>query len=121
MAFEKVPPHEQIVDLAIRFYKRIYTQYLKDMARVPKDQLVEIAYSDLVKAPMETLEHIYDALDLPGFETARPLMQAHIDSQKSYKTNQFKLDPVLRDQINAELGFFFEHYHIPMKTAEGDS
>ena len=91
------------------------------MERVPKEQLVEIAYSDLVKAPMETLEHIYKTLDLPGFEAAKPLMQAHIDSQKSYKTNQFKLDPVLRDQINAELGFFFEHYHIPMKTAEGDS
>ena len=121
MTFEKVPSHELVVDMAIRFYKRIYTQYLKDMARVPKEQLVEISYSDLVKAPMETLEQIYRDLDLPGFEAARPLMQAHVDSQKSYKPNRFDLDPVLRDKINAELGFFFEHYHIPMKTAEGES
>lgn len=121
MTFEKVPSHEQIVDLAIAFYKRIYKQYFKDMARVPKEQLVEVAYSDLVRAPMETLEHIYRALDLPGFEAARPLMQAHIDSQRAYKPNHFQLDDTLRDKINAELGFFFEHYHIPMKTAEGDS
>ena len=121
MTFEKVPPHELIEDMAVQFYKRIYTQYLKDMERVPDDQLVEIAYSDLVKAPMDTLEHIYKALDLPGFEAAKPLMRSHIDSQKSYKTNQFKLDPVLRDKINAELGFFFEHYRIPMKLAEGES
>ena len=121
MTFEEVPPHELVEDMAIQFYKRIYTQYLKDMARVPAGQLVEIAYTDLVKAPIETLEHIYRTLDLPGFETAKPLMQAHVDSQRSYKTNQFQLPDTLRKKINRELGFFFEHYHIPMKVSEGES
>lgn len=120
MTFEKIPPHEQIEDLAIQFYKRIYTQYFKDLARVPKDQLVEIAYSDLVRAPMDTLEHIYDTLGLPGFQQARPLMQAHVDSQKSYRPNQFRLSDSLRQKINRELGFFFDHYHIPMQLSEGE-
>ncbi len=119
MTFEPVPSHELIEKMAVQFYKRIYTRYLKDMARVPKEQLVEIAYSDLVKAPIDTLAQIYNTLSLPGFDRARPLMQAHVDSQKAYRTNQFTLAPSLRDQINSELGFFFAHYHIPMKTAEG--
>lgn len=120
MTFEEVPPHELVEDMAVQFYKRIYTQYLKDMARVPKEQLLEIAYSDLVKAPMDTIAHVYQALDLPGFEAAKPFIQQHIDSQKSYKTNQFQLSEALRTKINRELGFFFDHYKIPMRIAEGE-
>ena len=120
MTFERVPPHDLIEEMAVQFYKRIYTQYLKDMERIPKDQLIEIAYSDLVKAPMETMEQIYQTLHLPGFEAARPLIQQHIDSQKSYKTNQFQLSENLRKKINSELGFFFDHYKIPMRIAEGE-
>ena len=120
MTFEEVPPHELVEDMAVQFYKRIYTQYLKDMARVPKEQLLEIAYSDLVKAPMDTIAHVYQALDLPGFEAAKPFIQQHIDSQKSYKTNQFQLSEALRTKINRELGFFFDHYKIPMRITEGE-
>lgn len=120
MTFEKVPPHELIEEMAVQFYKRIYTQYLKDLERIPKDQLIEIAYSDLVKAPMDTMEQIYQTLHLPGFEEARPLIQQHIDSQKSYKTNQFQLSEDLRKKINSELGFFFDHYKIPMRIEEGE-
>lgn len=117
MTFQEVPSHEVIEDTVIALYKRLYTRYFEDMARVPREQLVEIAYADLVKAPMETLESVYRALDLPGFEAARERMQAHIDSQKHYKTNQFSLPDGLREKINRELAFFFEHYHIPMQTS----
>ena len=120
MTFEKVPSHEMIEDTIIALYKRMYTQYFKDMSRVPQGQLIEIAYSDLVRAPIETLEQIYTTLDLPNFENAKPLMLAHIESQKSYKTNKFELSNELRRKINRELGFFFEHYNIPMRTSEGD-
>ena len=120
MTFEKVPPHALIEDMAVQFYKRIYLQYLKDMARVPREQLVEIAYSDLTRAPIDTLAQIYTALDLPGFEAARPQMLAHIESQRAYRTNRFELPDALRRKINRELGFFFDHYHIPMQTEKGD-
>lgn len=117
MTFQKVPSHAVIEDTVIALYKRLYTQYFNDMARVPGEQLFELAYSDLIKAPMETLENIYQSLSLPGFDAARPLIQAHIDSQKHYKTNQFSLPDDLREKINRELAFFFEHYHIPMQTS----
>ena len=47
-------------------------------------------------------------------------MQAHVDSQKSYRPNQFRLSDSLRQKINRELGFFFDHYHIPMQLSEGE-
>lgn len=120
MTFENTPTHEEIENVIIQLYKDLYTHYLQDIARVPKNQLYEIAYSDLVKAPIETLETIYTHLDLPGFEEAKPHMLAHIESQKSYKTNQFHLSDSLREKINRELGFFFAHYNIPMRTSEGE-
>ena len=119
MTFEKIPSHEFIEDTIIQLYKRMYTQYFKDISRVPQNQLIEISYSDLVKAPIDTLAHIYKTLELPGFENAKSLMLAHIESQKSYQTNHFRLSDTLRKKINHELCFFFEHYNIPMQTSEG--
>ena len=47
-------------------------------------------------------------------------MLAHIESQRAYRTNRFELPDALRRKINRELGFFFDHYHIPMQTEKGD-
>jgi hypothetical protein len=118
MTFHTMPTDEEIEDKTLMLYKRLYTQYFADLEQLPKENLVEINYSDLVKHPMETLEHIYQVLDLPGFPEAKPHFQAHIDSQRHYKTNQFTLEPRLHRKINQQLGFFFDHYDLPMRELE---
>lgn len=121
VTFEDIPDTAYITDMTIQFYKRIYTQYLRDIQAIPKENLIEIAYSELVKAPIDTLRQIYAALSLPDFGAAAPQMQAHIDSQKSHKSNKFTLNDPLREKINSELGFFFRHYNIPMQTGKEES
>lgn len=116
--YEKLPPREWIEDRAIEQFKMIYEHYFEDCKRIPKNQLVEVAYTDLTRAPMDTLERIYDQLELPGFEEAKPRFQAHIDSQKNYHKNQFRMEPSLQQKINDQLGFYFDHYHYPMRKVE---
>lgn len=121
MTFERVPPHELIREMTVTFYKRIYTQYFRDLPRVPKENIVEISYDTLVKEPVQTLERVYDALKLPGFSLARGAIRAHADSQKSYKPNQFTIEPELHRDINDRLSFFFDHYHIPIRPLPGQN
>ncbi len=118
MTFEKMPSDEWLEDMAIYQFKLIYQQYFEDCKQIPQNQLIEIAYSDLTKAPMETLERIYGRLELPGFQAAKPRFQAHIDSQRHYQVNQFHLEPRLQRKINEQLGFYFEHYGFPMRGME---
>ena len=116
--FEKLPSDEWIEDRAIEQFAMMYQHYFEDIKHIPSNQLVEVAYSDLTKEPMETLQRIYDQLNLPGFEGAKPRFQAHIDSQKNYQVNRFHIDPKLVKKINDQLGFYFEHYGFPMREAE---
>lgn len=118
MSFEEMPSDEWLEDMAIQQFKLIYQQYFEDCKSIPANQLVEVGYSDLTKAPMETLESIYDRLELPGFAAAKPRFQAHVDSQSHYQVNKFHLESRLQQKINDQLGFYFEHYGFPVREVE---
>ena len=68
---------------------KIQRKYLSDRALIPGGNLIEIAYSDLEAAPMETVRSIYKALKLDGFEEARPSMEAYLNSVKDYRRNTY--------------------------------
>ncbi len=112
MTFEQMPSDEWMEDMAVEQFKRIYHQYFQDCQNIPSNQLIEVAYSDLTKSPLQTLQTIYQQLELPGFQAAKPLFQAHIESQQKYKVNRFTLEPRLESKINRELDEYFNHYHF---------
>jgi len=115
MTFEDIPADAEITAHTLEFFRRMYTQYFIDLARMPAGSVTEISYDELCADPVGTLRRVYEKLSLPGFETAEPLIRAHAESQRNYRPNNFVPEPELRDRINSELGFFFEHYHIPMQ------
>ncbi len=115
---EAMPSDDWMEDMAIAQFQEMYRQYFADCKKIPSNQLIEIAYSDLTKAPLQTLEQIYTALELPGFEAARPFFEAHIASQKNYQVNRLVMEPRLHRKINERLGDYFEHYHFEMKPLE---
>ena len=48
------------------------------LAQLPSSQRVEVAYDDLLRDPLATVESIYRSLGLQGFEGARAAMQSMI-------------------------------------------
>jgi hypothetical protein len=119
MTFESVPDDGFIEDGTITFFRRIYTQYFADLERMPSGSVAEISYDGLVRDPVGTLRRVYGELGLAGFAEAEPFIRAHAESQKNFRAGGMVPDRALRDRINSELGFFFEHYGIPMRT-DGD-
>lgn len=109
------PPDPQIVeDTVLCLFKRAYEKLFADMKMIPPEQLVEIQYEEFVKQPIEYMKHIYQSLELPGFQEAKPHFQAYVDSQLGYQKNKFNVGPELVARINKELKFYFEHYGYEM-------
>ena len=97
-------------------YKTIMKKYLDERHLIPKENLIEIAYDDLDKRPIETMKSIYQALDLGGEEGAMPEMQKYLDGLKDYKKNRFQnLPPDILEKIHSDWKFAFDEWDYPME------
>jgi len=105
---------EYVEDKVVTMYKGIYGHYFRDMVDIPPENLIEVPYGDFVKDPVTWLEKCYTHLNIAGFEKAKPIFEEYVQGQKNYKVNKLEMDQELRDRINRELKFFFDHYNIPM-------
>jgi len=106
----------------IEIYRRVMQRYQLDAAAVPKGQLIEIGYDDVVRDPMGTLASVYDALDLDGFGEAQAPIQGHMATVSGYERNQF---PELSDRVielverEWEVGFRTWGYPLPSGGRRG--
>ena len=114
------PPENQeeaIEDAVIQIFGRMYRSLFAMEGQYKPHRYAEVAFRDFTGAPLETLERVYEELELPGFTEARPRFQAFMDSQRSYQKNQLTLSPLLIRKINRHLGFYFDHYGYERKEA----
>ena len=79
---------------------------------------ISIRYEDFVTEPERYLREIYEALELTGFEEALPRFREFIAGQKNYQTNKRVMEPRLRQKINKNLGFYFEHFGYEMEPED---
>lgn len=112
------PTDEFIEDTIIDLFERIYRKTFNELYAMPEEDFIDICYEDFCEKPQEYTKLIYEHLGIGGYENALPYLEGYLESQKGYKKNNFKLDPVLRDKINDRLGFYFEHYGYQMITGD---
>jgi omega-hydroxy-beta-dihydromenaquinone-9 sulfotransferase len=77
-------------------HPRLMSRLAADTAAIPAEQLVEIAYADLLADPMRELERVHRQLDLPGFEAAAPAFRRYLDATADHRPR-----PVRTDWIDA--------------------
>lgn len=103
----------------------MYKKLIAEESTFKPHHYVSVKYEDFVTDPERYLRYIYQELELDGFENALPRLRSFIAGQKSYQTNRHAIRPRLREKINQNLGFYFEHYGYemvqgdPMKAVEG--
>ena len=72
---------------------------------------MEIGFDALEKAPMTTMETIYNKLGLTGLDAARPDMEAYLDSVRKYQRNTYRPLPGPRlERIRSEWDFWFKEF-----------
>mgnify|MGYP006273053955 CR=1 FL=1 len=95
----------QIEQEVIQNYKRLMNSYFEQKKLIPKDQLVEISYENLVKHPMNQVERIYSQLNIPDFNNAIPYMTQYLERKKNYKTNKYVIDESIIQRVKKEWSF----------------
>jgi hypothetical protein len=105
----------QIEALLIENYTKLMHRYFEDRKQINKNQLVEIRYETFLESPLEHLQSVYDQLQLPGFEAAKPDLAEYIQSQREYKKNRFDFDPAILERLQREWQFTIDEwgYSIP--------
>lgn len=84
----------------IEGYKEMYDVFFEERPLIPAGQFHEICFEELEKDRMGQIRQLYQALNLPGFETMRPLLQRYVESLAGYQKNEYaELPPALRSQI----------------------
>jgi hypothetical protein len=95
-------------------YREMYDAYLEDRDRIQEGRLTEVSYEGLTGDPLGTLRSIYEALDLPDFETARPALERYLSAVNGYRNNVYEpLEPQLKRRIATEWSPFFEEWGYP--------
>lgn len=67
-----------IEGLVRHVYPRLMARIAADGAALPPGHFVEVSHAALVRDPLGEAARIHAALELPGFETARPRMEGYL-------------------------------------------
>jgi hypothetical protein len=90
--------------------ERLYTRLIEDRELIPKENLVEIAYTDLVGNEMAVLNNIYKHLRLPDWDRFEQILKPYLDSIKGYKVNKLTIDPELEEFVYDRLRIVYDTY-----------
>lgn len=89
-------------DYVIDTFEHMFRCYEEDSALVPKGQLAEVTYEELVADPRGVMREIYGQLKLGDFARAEPAIDAYLEQTGDYRTNTYELpsdkEKMLRDR-----------------------
>jgi hypothetical protein len=91
-------------------YIRLMNSFFEQKEQIQKDRFVEVKYEDLIADPMKHIQHIYETLQIPGFETAMPEMMKYLTRQSEYKTNIYSIDERIVQHVNKNWKFTLDRW-----------
>ncbi|HEY2827113.1 MAG TPA: sulfotransferase [Pirellulales bacterium] len=104
------PHYKNLDEYVLSSFERMYRGFNRQRPSIPDAQFCELKYEDLVRDPVGQVQRIYEELNLGDFDSVRPSIEAHVGTQKDYKTNTHELEPELRDEIRRRWSDYFERY-----------
>ena len=78
----------------------MYQAYFDQKKNLAENQLIEIAFEDLIQSPVEQVQRVYQQLELEGFEELQPRIEQSFAARKSHKRNVLELDEKLKVEID---------------------
>jgi hypothetical protein len=121
--FKNMMPHLQLQQITkeerqqsiIDLYKTIMKDFFDQKALIPEGQYSEISFDNLEQTPLKCVEYIYKALNLEGYDAAKPHFQSFIDKMKSYEKNQHVISQSQMESLLVQLRPSMEAfgYEIP--------
>ena len=110
---------DQLVESnVLAIYEQVMETYLRDRHKIPAGNLVEVAYKDLDERPMETVQHVYGALGIQGWDAAALPVQSYVNSQQDYRKNGFSISDRSASLVDERWAFAFDALGYEPKTID---
>jgi len=107
------PDDELVEELILSWYTKLFSLFERDRGLIPQGALHEMKFEDLEADPLGSLERLYGALGLRGFEQCRERFEAYLGSVKNYEKNVYQLDAADRAKVADRWRTTFEKYDYP--------
>jgi len=104
----------------VETFRVMYRCYFRDRGLIPKGQLVEIRYEDLVQDPLGTLDRIYGQLDLQGFDLAIPNFREYLEEKSGYQVNRQQGGEPWEDILWEAWGNYADHFGYARPAGGGE-
>jgi hypothetical protein len=96
----------QILDTFVRMYERLE----QDRELIPTGRLAELRYEELVAAPVEQMQHVYEQLEFDGFDRVRPAIARYAAEHSEYRPAHYSLSPTVAEGVRRHWAPYFERY-----------
>ncbi|MBI5569815.1 MAG: sulfotransferase [Desulfomonile tiedjei] len=110
----QIPKSDQIDELILSWYAELFALFERDRSLIPPGNLYEMTYEDLVARPLETLQAMYEGLNLPGFGPFANRVTAYLGTISDYQTNAYRLNDAAREKVAERWRSTFERYGYPI-------
>jgi thioester reductase-like protein len=100
--------HRELDETVLHLYEAMMRRYLDEKERIPRHQLIDVRYDELVARPLEVLEALYARLGYDHFEQVRPRIEAYLEGLRGYQKNSFPaltLEETLRIETRWHFAF----------------
>lgn len=106
---------KELDDIIFDHFGYLTDRYLQDKSLIPRGNLIEISYEDLIKDPYNIVHQIYSGLSLPGFERIADDLKLQIANEMNYKPFQFSYSDETFRMIDARWGKYLRlwNYSLP--------
>lgn len=109
--FQSVPKDDQVlVELVNHWYQEVYTGFFEQVDQISNDDIVHLAFEDLIQDPITQIEAIYSSFDLSGFDKARPNLESYWSQRKSHRKNKTQLNDETKALINEVWAEYIDHF-----------
>jgi omega-hydroxy-beta-dihydromenaquinone-9 sulfotransferase len=112
--------HSELDETVLHLYAAMMRHYFKEREHIPRRQLIDVRYDDLVQRPLEVMKGLYAQLGYDHFEQARPRIATYLESLRGYRKNRFSaLTREETDRIEARWDFAFAALGYETRASRG--
>jgi len=106
----QAPKHVGLEEYVFQNFEHLHRVFEEDRELIAPERLCVLRYEDLVQAPVEQMNRIYDNLDLGKFENVKPQLEKFVSGMSGYVPNRHNLPADLHDQIARRCAGYIEKY-----------
>jgi hypothetical protein len=108
----QTPVWDGLEEKVLREFRVIYDRLeeARPLLTAEPGRFHELRYEELVQNPVGELKRVYAALDLGGFDAARPRVEEYVRQNAGYETNRYELTPAQRAAVEARWGDVIRRY-----------